>query len=36
MLATLASADCLIQRPAHSPRIEVGAPVPILNFPALF
>ena len=36
MLATLASADCLIQRPAHSPRIEAGAPVPILNFPALF
>ena len=36
MLATLASADCLIQRPAHSPRIEAGTPVPILNFPALF
>ena len=36
MLATLASADCLIQRPAHSPRIEAGAPVPILFFPALF
>jgi len=36
MLANLASADCLIQRPAHSPRIEAGAPVPILNFPALF
>ncbi|MEK9532956.1 MAG: gephyrin-like molybdotransferase Glp, partial [Alphaproteobacteria bacterium] len=32
MLATLASADCLIQRPAHSPRIDAGAPVPILNF----
>ena len=36
MLANLASADCLIQRPAHSPRIEAGTPVPILNFPALF
>ena len=36
MLATLASADCLIQRPAHSPSIETGDPVPILNFPDLF
>ena len=36
MLATLANADCLIQRPANSPSIATGASVPILNFPNLF
>ena len=36
MLATLASANCLIQRAAYSPSIAKGASVPILNFPDLF
>ena len=36
MLATLASADCLIQRPAYSLSVAAGESVPILNFPYLF
>ena len=36
MLAIFSDADCLIQRPAFSPKIKKGSLVSILNFPNLF